>query len=110
MFLVSGLAATAAAIADVGFGNAITSTNGFSLPQKLAVAVVLVPLGAGAVIRHVRIPLLGGKRFRKVSGRVVVTALATVVVATLLLIKAAPTLSDELSIGALFQGAVDVDG
>lgn len=104
LFLVSGLAATVAAVFSVGLGNAITSTNGFSLPRSLALAVILVPLGGTYVIRHFRLPLLGRKRFAKLTSRVGVTALATVAVAGWLIWESYPTLRDQLSPGELVAG------
>lgn len=107
MLLASGLAASVAAIVAVGFGNALTSTNGMTLPKTLALAVVAVPIGAFAVIRRVRLPVLGGKWVEKLTSRAAFTALATVAVAGWLIVESQPTLRAIVPIRVIPDGLGD---
>ena len=104
LFCASGVAAMLIAFKAVGFGNALTSTGGFSLPKWLAYAVIAAPLGAAATIRLLRLPSFGERRLAKLSTRPGVTALATAVVGVLLMRQCLPTLRSTVGIGAALGG------
>ena len=107
MLLASGLATLLAAFFAVGFGNALTSTKGFTLPGKLAAAIILLPLGGAAVIRFVRLPSLGRRRLEKLATRPSATAVATIAVALLLIRETLPTLRSTVGIGEIVPGFLD---
>lgn len=106
MFLASGLAALFAAGFAVGLGNAITSTQGFTIPTILAVAVVFVPLGASVVIRHV-MPSVPDGRLTKWTSKMGITALVTAGVALILIYKSWAPLNDTITIREVLSGLVD---
>jgi patatin-related protein len=99
LLLSSGLAALVGACIAVGPGNALTSTDGFSLPAWLAWSVVGIPLGAGFVVRRLPVPDFGKKGLARLVTRPGVTALTTAVLSALVVYQCWGTLSGIAALG-----------
>jgi hypothetical protein len=109
MFLASGLAALVAAFFAVGFGNALTSTGGFTISDELAAAVIAVPLGAAWVIRHIPLPSFGQRRLTKWTTRIGFTALVAAGVAAKLIYESSGPLRETVGIWETLTGWADGD-
>jgi patatin-related protein len=108
MVLASGLVALCVAFFAVGFGNALTSTDGFELSNKLAAAVIAVPVSTLVLIRYVRLPALVSGQVGKLATRVIVLAIATAIVAILLIRASLTELRTTIGVDAVLRGAVDL--
>jgi patatin-related protein len=116
MLLASGLAALVAATlafgldnAVTGYDNPLTKEGGFALSTKLASAVIAVPVGAALLVKYLRLPSFGLRRLENWASRPGATALATGIVASLVIYRSLDPLDDFVGVRTALLGWADAD-